>query len=150
MTDLIVIGFADLATTEKARDALFSLPCTDLVRVSEVVVVGRDAKGAIKLSHSVHSWILKSAAGTVGGALIGLIFMHPMFGVLAGAAAGAVGGSLSECGVDEAFIKAIDQSLQSGRAALVLCRDISTESPINDDIIAKLASDGGRVLQDQS
>ena len=88
-----------------------------------------------RLEHAIPAVGTMDVAGT------------PIFGALAGAAAGAVGGSLSECGMDDAFIKAINQSLQSGRAALILCRDISTESAINDHIIAKLASDGGRVLR---
>lgn len=147
MADLIVIGYSDPATAEKARDALFSLPRTDLSRLSEVVVAFRCADGAIKLSHSVHSWILKSASGLIGGALIGLIFLHPIFGLMAGAAAGAVSGALSDYGVDEFFIKAIDESLQSGGAAVFLCRDLSTDSAFNERVIEKLASYGGRVLE---
>ena len=81
------------------------------------------------------------------GLLIGLIFLHPIFGILVGAAAGAVGEGLSECGVDEGFIKQIDDLLRPGRAALLLRRDISTEHVVSDQIVARLASLGGRVLK---
>jgi uncharacterized membrane protein len=122
------------------------LPRIHILRLSEVVVASRGPNGAIKLIHSFQSWILKLAGGSVGGALIGLIFLPPIFGLMAGAAAGAVGGALFDYGVDEFFIKAIDELLQSGGAALLLCRDISTDSDVNDRIVEKLALYGGRVL----
>ncbi len=72
----------------------------------------RDDQGAIKLSYLVHSSALNLGTGLTSGLLIGLIVLHPIFGVLIGAAAGAVGEGLSECGVDEGFIKQIDNVLR--------------------------------------
>lgn len=147
MYDLIVIGFPDAKTAEAARDELFALPSEEIFRVSDVVVATRDEKGAIKLIHLVHPSALNLGTGLTSGLLIGLIFLHPIFGILVGAAAGAVGEGLSECGVDEGFIKQIDDLLRSGRAALLLRRDISTEHVVSDQIVARLASLGGRVLK---
>jgi uncharacterized membrane protein len=122
MYDLIVIGFPDAKTAEAARDELFALPSEEIFRVSDVVVATRDEKGAIKLIHLVHPSALNLGTGLTSGLLIGLIFLHPIFGILVGAAAGAVGEGLSECGVDEGFIKQIDDLLRPGRAALLLHR----------------------------
>lgn len=147
MSDLIVIGYPDALTAEKARDELFGLAPEDIERFSEAVVATRDEKGAIKLSHLVHLWTLKTGAGSIWGLLIGMIFLHPIFGVLAGAAAGAITGGLSDYGVDEEFIKAVSDILQPGRAAILLRRDISTEREISEDVIERLASYGGEVLR---
>jgi uncharacterized membrane protein len=107
-------------------------------------VATRDDQGAIKLSHLVHPSALNLGTGLTSGLLIGLIFLHSIFGVLVSAAAGAVVERLSECGVDDGFIKQIDDVFRPGRAALLLRRDISTERVVSDQIVARLASLGGR------
>ena len=91
MRDLIVIGYPDVTAAEAARDALLALPRDEIFRISDVVVAARDKKGAIKLSNIVRSEALNLGTGTMSGLLIGLLFLHPIFGILAGAAAGAVG-----------------------------------------------------------
>ena len=80
MYDLIVIGFPDAKTAEAARDELFALPSEEIFRVSDVVVATRDEKGAIKLIHLVHPSALNLGTGLTSGLLIGLIFLHPIFG----------------------------------------------------------------------
>jgi uncharacterized membrane protein len=147
MSDLIVIGYADAVAAERARDELFGLPPEDTERFSEAVIATRDKRGAIKLNHLVHLWTLKTGAGSIWGVLIGMIFLHPIFGVLAGAAAGAIVGGLTDYGVDEEFVKAVSDVLQPGRAALLLRRDISTRHEISEQVIERLASAGGQVLR---
>jgi uncharacterized membrane protein len=52
--------------------------------------------------------------------LIGLIFLVPLFGLAVGAAAGAVGGALTDTGVDDKFMKRLGEELTPGTAALIL------------------------------
>jgi uncharacterized membrane protein len=147
MRDLIVIGYPDAKTAEAARGALLTLPREDLYRISEVAVAVRDEKGAIKLDHLVHSSALSLATGSMSGLLLGLIFLHPIFGVLVGAAAGAVSEGLNAAGVSEDFVREVDDVLRPGQAALLLQRDAATKHEVNDHVVAKLAASGGNLLK---
>jgi len=146
MRDLIVIGYPDAKAAEAARDALLALPRDEIFRISDAVVAARDKKGAIRLSHIVHSGALNLGTGTMSGLLIGLLFLHPVFGILAGAAAGAVGEGLRGAGVSEEFVKEVDDVLKPGRAALLLERNVAKHE-IDDHVVAKLAASGGCLLK---
>jgi uncharacterized membrane protein len=147
MSQLIVIGYPDSAAAERARDELLSLSREDLTRLSEVVVATRSENGRIRLSHVVDFWTLGTALGSIGGLLLGMIFLHPIFGVLAGAAAGTMRGVLNDNGIDDDFANALADLLRPGQAALLLRRDLMTEQDMRDQVVEKLASSGGRVLR---
>jgi uncharacterized membrane protein len=147
MRDLIVICYPDAKAAEAARDALLALPRDEISHISEVVVATRDKKGAIKLSHIVHSGALNLGTGTMSGLLVGLLFLHPIFGILAGAAAGAVGEGLRDAGVCEDFVKEVDEALQPGRAALLVERNVATKQEVDDHVVATLAASGGHLLK---
>ena len=146
MRDLIVIGYPDAKTAEAARDALLALPREQIFRISDAVVAARDKKGEIRLSHIVRSGALNLGTGTMSGLLIGLLFLHPVFGVLAGAAAGAVGEGLKGAGVSEEFVREVDDVLKPGRAALLLERNVGKHD-LDDHVVATLAASGGCLLR---
>jgi uncharacterized membrane protein len=147
MRDLIVIGYPDARAAEAARDALLALPREEIFRISDAVVATRDEKGAIKLSHIVHSGALNLGTGTMSGLLIGLLFLHPIFGILAGAAAGAVGEGLRGVGVSEEFVRELADVLKPGRAALLVERNAATKHEVDDHVVATLAASGGCLLK---
>jgi uncharacterized membrane protein len=78
MSQLIVIGYPDSAAAERARDELLSLSNDCLTRLSEVVVAARDGNGKLRLNHVVDFWTLGTALGSIGGLLLGVIFLHPI------------------------------------------------------------------------
>lgn len=63
-------------------------------------------------------------AGALGGAfwgmLIGLLFLAPWLGLIAGAAGGALSGKLGDIGIDDAFIKEVSDTIEPGQSALFL------------------------------
>ena len=63
-----------------------------------------------------------AGAGALGGAfwgmLFGLIFFVPLLGAAIGAAAGALGGALADVGIDDAFIKRVQEEVTPGTSAL--------------------------------
>ena len=59
-------------------------------------------------------------AGVMGGTLIGLLFLAPLFGMAIGAATGALAGKMSDVGVDDAFLKTLGESVPPGAAALMV------------------------------
>ena len=63
-----------------------------------------------------------TAAGTLGssfwGLLFGLIFLVPLLGAAIGDATGAVGGSLTDVGIDDTFINKVRDQITPGTSAL--------------------------------
>jgi uncharacterized membrane protein len=150
MSDLIVIAFPDAAAAERARDEVFGFSPDDLApfsQLSEAVVATRDEHGRIKLSHLVHLWPLKAGTGFLWGLLIGAIFLHPIFGLIGGGAAGLIAGALGDCGIDQEFIKAVKDVLRPGKAALLLRHEYAMPKEIKEGVIERLAAHGGQVLR---
>jgi uncharacterized membrane protein len=74
--------------------------------------------------------------------LIGLIFLNPLLGVVAGAAGGAISGALTDVGINDKFTKELGTSLQPGHAALfVLVQDMTA-----DKVLDEIKVHGGVVL----
>ena len=143
MTELIVIGYPTPAVAETAREQLLELQREYLLQLSDAVVATRDEKGRVKLNQLIHLWTLGAATGSFWGLLVGLLFLHPLFGVLAGAAAGAVSGALTDYGINDDFMKEVSETLQPGQAALFVMAERAT----GDRVVEKLSSFGGRVLR---
>ena len=63
-----------------------------------------------------------AGAGALGGAfwgmLFGLIFLVPLLGMAIGAGMGALTGSMSDVGIDDAFIRRMRDEIQPGTSAL--------------------------------
>jgi uncharacterized membrane protein len=67
----------------------------------------------------------------------------PLAGAAIGAASGALGGALTDVGINDAFMKEVAETLQSGNAALfLLIRKLTT-----DKVLADLKGVGGTVLR---
>ena len=150
MSDIIVIGYPDAATAEAARDEIFGMTPDDqlpLSQLSEAVVATRDERGRIRLSHLIHLWPLKTTAGLLWGLLVGGIFLHPIFGLVGGAAAGLITGALADSGLDEDFVKAVKGLLQPGKAALILRHEYAESSELYRQILDVAAARGGQVLR---
>jgi uncharacterized membrane protein len=143
MKELIVIGYRDQDQAEKARSQLLAMSREYLVEVSDAVVASVNDKGEIKLSQLVNLWAAGAGGGALWGFLIGLLFLHPLIGVMVGAAAGGLGGALSDYGINDPFMRRVSELLKPGQAALFLmCR-----APMSDRVIGELATLGGTVLR---
>ena len=67
----------------------------------------------------------------------------PLVGAAIGAASGALGGWLTDVGVNDTFMKEVAESLQPGNAALfLLIRKLTTDKVLED-----LKGVGGKVLR---
>jgi uncharacterized membrane protein len=130
MSDLVAIGYEDLATAQQVTSNLGEAQKQHLIELDDVVIVERKQDGKIKL-HQPSLAGLGAASGALWGGLIGLIFLVPLFGLAIGAATGAAAGALSDAGVDDKFLKELGGHLEPGKAAvIVLVRKVSADKII--------------------
>jgi uncharacterized membrane protein len=143
MADLIAITSGSEETAEAARKRVLELQKEYLISLEDAVVVVKDADGKIKLNQMFNATAAGAASGSFWGFLVGLVFMMPLAGVLLGAAAGALGGKLSDFGINDDFMKGVANTIQPGNAALfLLVRNMTT-----DKVLAGLSEFGGTVLR---
>lgn len=143
MADLVAITYDTEQTAEAARKKVLSLQQEYLISLEDAVVVAKDADGKIKLNQMFNATAAGAASGSFWGFLVGLVFMMPVAGVLIGAAAGALGGKLSDFGINDGFMKGVAQSIKPGNAALFLL----VKKMTTDKVLDGLSEFGGTVLR---
>lgn len=143
MADLIAITYENESTAEAARQKVLELQKEYLISLEDAVVVVKDADGKIKLNQMFNATAAGAASGSFWGFLVGLLFMMPIAGVLLGAAAGALGGKLSDYGINDDFMKGVAAAIKPGNAALFLLVRKMTA----DKVLECLSEFGGTVLR---
>ncbi|MFI5909952.1 DUF1269 domain-containing protein [Dactylosporangium sp. NPDC051541] len=145
MSDLIAIGYRDVATANAAREKIIDLQRQGLIKVRDAAVAESEPGGKVKLHQSASAVGAGAAGGALWGGLIGLLFLAPFLGMAVGAGAGALAGKAVDTGVDDRFMKDVGAALQPGSAALFLLVDQVTV----DKVIAEMApyNFGGRLLR---
>jgi len=120
LSDLLVIEFPSEEKAEGVRELLLAMQQEYLIELGDAVVAVKDANGRIKL-HQLFQPVKQGAvSGLLWGSLIGLLFMMPVAGAAIGAASGAIGGRLTDLGINDDFKREVARTLQSGNAALFL------------------------------
>jgi uncharacterized membrane protein len=143
MADLVAIAFPTEAKAEEVRQKLLSMQKEYLIELADAVIAVKQPDGTVKLNQLFHPTAAGAATGGFWGLLIGLIFLMPLAGAALGAGAGALGGALSDVGINDQFMKEAAQTLQSGNAALfLLIRKITA-----DKVLADLKGVGGTVMR---
>jgi uncharacterized membrane protein len=143
MATLVVIDYENEAKAEEVRRTLLQMQKEYLIDLEDAVVVVRDAKGNVKL-HQLYDLTAAGAAhGGFWGALLGLLFLNPLFGFAIGATAGAISGALKDVGIDDGFMRNLGETLKPGTAALcVLIRQMTP-----DKVIEELQKFGGTLIK---
>jgi uncharacterized membrane protein len=143
MSTLVVIDYESEVKAEEVRLALLKMQKEFLIDLEDAVVVVRNEKGRVKLRQLHNLTAAGAARGGFWGALIGLLFLNPLFGFALGAAAGAVSGTLANVGIDNNFMKQLGETLKPGTAALfILIRQMTP-----DKVIAELQKFGGTLIK---
>jgi uncharacterized membrane protein len=143
MSDLVVIAFPSEAKAEEVRQKVLELQKEYLIELGDAAIAVKQADGSVKLNQLVSTTAAGAVSGTFWGTLIGLIFLMPLAGAAIGAASGALGGYLTDIGVNDTFMKEVAASLQPGNAALfLLVRKLTTDKVLED-----LKGVGGTVLR---
>lgn len=69
MSDLIVVGFPDSGTADRALSELVALSKEYLVELDDAVIVVRNAEGKIHIKQSVNLTAIGATSGLVTGGL---------------------------------------------------------------------------------
>jgi uncharacterized membrane protein len=143
MATLVVIDYESEVKAEEVRLALLKMQKDYLIDVADAVVVVRDEKGKIKLRQLYNLTASGAASGGFWGALVGLLFLNPLFGFAIGASAGAISGALTDVGIDNRFMKELAETLKPGTAALfVLIRKMTA-----DKVVEEIQKFGGTLIK---
>lgn len=118
MADLVVLGFADRATAEEVFELGADLQREELVDLEDAALAWRDEQGKVRIQQALSTTGAGAVGGALWGSLIGLLFLAPLAGAAVGGAAGAVGGKLTDVGINDDLIKRITAQLEPGRAAV--------------------------------
>jgi uncharacterized membrane protein len=133
MATLVVIDYESEVKAEEVRLALLKMQKEYLIDLADAVVVVREQNGKVKLRQLYNLTAAGAASGGFWGALVGLIFLNPLFGFALGAAAGAISGALQDVGIDDKFMKSLGETLKPGTAALfVLIRHMTPDKVIDE------------------
>jgi uncharacterized membrane protein len=143
MATLIVIGYESEVKAEEVRIALLKMQKDFLIDVADAVVAVRTLDGKVQLRQMYNLTVSGASNGGFWGALVGLMFLNPLFGFAIGASAGAISGALTDVGIDDGSMKKIASTLTPGHAALcVLVRQMTS-----DKVLEEIKPFGGTVIQ---
>src|SRR5215475_11030305 len=143
MATLVVIDYESEVKAEEVRLALLKMQKEYLIDLEDAVVVVRDQNGRVRLRQLYNLTAAGALSGGFWGALLGLLFLNPLFGFAIGAAAGAVSGALRDVGIDDNFMKQLGATLKPGTAALcVLIRHM-----VKDKVVEEIKQFGGTLIQ---
>jgi uncharacterized membrane protein len=143
MADLVVIGYPDEATAEKAYEVVGQLEHDLVMQVAGAAVVAKDAEGKAKMETKTGVIGAGALLGGYFGLLFGILFLIPVGGLLFGGILGALMGTLTNWGINDEFRQRAQDVVKPGTAALVLFVEKWTE----DKALAALAPLGGEVLK---
>jgi len=143
MSTLVAVAYPDIETAEKVRQELINATREHLLNLEDAVIAEHQADGKIKLHQAIGTTSAGAAGGAMWGGLIGLIFLAPLLGMAVGAASGALGGKMTDVGVNDDFLKDLGAKLQPGAAALIVLG--STDA--RDKVIERVKPYGGEVIQ---
>jgi uncharacterized membrane protein len=143
MAEIVVIGYPDEATAEKAWATLGQLQHDLIVDLADSAVVTRDLEGKIKVVTPTHATGAGAAGGAVWGGLIGLLFFIPVAGLVIGGLMGALAGKMSDMGIKDEVRSQVQEAVKPGTSALVVVYRKVTP----DKAIDALKPYGGTVLK---
>ena len=122
MATLLAITYPEADRAEKAMKAVDWLNFDRQIDVKGACWVSKD-EGELK----VHPWgshvAGKGAGGGAVGLLVGGLFALPVVGLAAGALAGIHMARQKDDGIDDAFVAAIGEQLESGGSAIFVLVD---------------------------
>jgi len=143
--NLWAIGYDDMGRADQVREEIIGLGWDrhDLL-LADVAVVVRHADGTFTLNREPFPAVGNVMGCTVLGLLAGLVLAAPLAGAAAGALLGSVGSAaVKSVGIKEDFVREVESLMKPGTSALFVLDD---EGDM-DMILHKIRGLGGTVLR---
>ncbi len=144
MSDLIVIGYPDQETGEKAYAEAQRLADELIMETSALGLVTQSEDGKFKVETPHGPGAGKGAAwGAIIGGLFGMILFIPFIGAALGGAMGALFGGMDKAGIDDEFRSRVQAMMTPGTSALIMV----VEKVTPDKAVEAMSGFGGEVLK---
>jgi uncharacterized membrane protein len=143
MAELLVIGYPDDETANKALDTVHELEKDLIMQTGGAAVVHKTTDGKVEMVTKTGATSQGVAMGGLWGMLFGLLFLVPIGGWIVGGIIGGLMGTMKGWGVKDEFRSRAADVLQPGTSALVVF--VSKITP--DKAMDALAPLGGTVLR---
>lgn len=143
MAELLVIGYPDDETANKALDTVHQLEEDLIMETGGAAVVHKTTDGKVEMVTKTGATSQGVAMGGFWGLLFGLLFLVPVGGWIIGGIIGGLMATMKGWGVNDEFRSRAADVLQPGTSALVVF--VSKATP--DKARAALAPLGGTVLK---
>src|SRR3954454_1245436 len=118
MAELVVIGYPDERTAERALATLGNLQQDLVIDLAGAAVVVADANGKVSMSSPTHATGAGAASGALWGMIFGLLFLIPVAGLVIGGVMGAMFGKMGDLGIQKEFVSQVRDLLKPNTAAL--------------------------------
>jgi uncharacterized membrane protein len=142
MTDMIAVTYPNEDTAQKALAELHALHAEHTLHLTDVVLLTREERGAVKIHDEAHPIAVSAVDGALWGGLLGLLLLQPLLGAAIGAAVGGVTGAIADDSGQTQFIKKLGERLAPGHAAVIALIAGGTE----DKALPRMAQYGGEIL----
>jgi uncharacterized membrane protein len=133
MATMTVWKFPTAEGAAIAEDTLKDLQRRELIQIQDAAIVSYPEGAKKPKTRQLRSL---AGAGALGGAfwgmLFGLIFFIPLLGLAIGAGMGALMGSMTDVGIDDAFIRRMREEIQPGTSALFLMSSGAVVDKVKD------------------
>jgi uncharacterized membrane protein len=140
---LSVWKFPTANGAEQAEATAMDLQKQQLINVHDAATVSWETGAKKPKTRQANNL---TGAGALGGAfwglLFGLIFFVPLIGLAIGAGMGALGGSMSDVGINDRFIKDVRDKVTPGTSALF----ILTSGAVQDKVRAAFAGQSAELI----
>jgi uncharacterized membrane protein len=142
MSQLVVLTFDNPDDAGNALKSLRQIEKSGRLKLVDTAVIVKDADGKTHVKNEVSSG---TETGAVIGGILGpfLFFAFPVAGIAIGAGAGALIGKVFDTGVDQKFVKDVQEALQPNHSALFVVGDAGDRNAV----LAALRPYKGEVYQ---
>ena len=136
MAHLVVLGLDNRDDAERVMDLAGDLAKQELLQLEDAAYAYRDDKGKVRIHQALSTTGAGAASGALWGTLIGMLFLMPVAGMAIGAATGALGGKLTDIGINDDTIRQISDQLEQGKAAVFFLARSATRDRVIEAIKA--------------
>jgi uncharacterized membrane protein len=128
MSTLVVLAFPTESGAQDVLTVITDLQRQQLITLEDAATVVRDADGKPQVKQATSLVGEGAWGGAFWGLLFGLLFFVPFLGLAIGAAAGALMGKFTDVGIDNNFIREVQNKIKPRQSGLfLLVRDVKLD-----------------------